>query len=156
MIRNRRCCSKARPGCGLTPNAADVKPEKFWNEVSEYPEISPPPTIAEALIATLPAGIVEKVRLSRVPARAAAALGRPRYVAIAYWRGGQVLREAKALVPSAWAWAHGHKNQKSNFLELANGRYRAPDPLSPRAETSSSSGASAPIPTRSSSVMMPV
>jgi hypothetical protein len=57
-------------------------------------------------------------------------LGRPRYVAVAYWRGGQVLREAKALAPSAWTWANGAKqSQKSNFLALANGRYRAPDPF---------------------------
>jgi hypothetical protein len=29
-------------------------------------------------------------------------LGRARYVAIAEWRGGHILREAKAIVPSAW------------------------------------------------------
>jgi hypothetical protein len=40
-----------------------------------------------------------------------------------------VLREAKTLAPSAWSWAHGHKSQKSRFVELANGRYRAPDPI---------------------------
>jgi hypothetical protein len=106
---------------------ADLKPEKFWKEVSGYPKASPPARIAEALIATLPKD-VEKVRMcSR--RKGGGSLGRPRYVAVAYWRGGQVLREAKALVPSAWVWAHGKKNQTSNFLELANGGYRAPDPL---------------------------
>jgi hypothetical protein len=41
-----------------------------------------------------------------------------------------VLREAKALVPSAWTWAHGSKaSQKSHFLAAANGRYRTPDPF---------------------------
>jgi len=29
-----------------------------------------------------------------------------RYTAIAYWRGSQIVREAKALLPPAWNWAH--------------------------------------------------
>jgi hypothetical protein len=56
-------------------------------------------------------------------------LGRPRYVAVAFWRGGQILREAKALVPSAWTWANGGKSRASHFRALANGKYRAPDPF---------------------------
>jgi hypothetical protein len=34
-------------------------------------------------------------------------LGRPRFVAVAEWRGGRVAREAKALAPTAWVWARG-------------------------------------------------
>jgi hypothetical protein len=112
----------AEPGKG--------EPEKFWDRISKYRKYAPPPHIAEALIASLPAGIDKKnVRLSRMLRKGGGSLGRPRYIAIAYWRGGQVLREAKALVPSAWTWAQGHKSQKSSFLELANGPYRAPDPF---------------------------
>lgn len=55
-------------------------------------------------------------------------LGRPRYLAIASWRGGRVVREAKALVPSAWDWACSDRTTPSRFLELATGRYRSPDP----------------------------
>jgi Uncharacterized protein conserved in bacteria (DUF2252) len=107
---------------------AKGKPEKFWSEVGKYPEHAPPPKVARALIASLPSG-VENIRLRRILHKGGGSLGRPRYVAVAYWRGGQVLREAKALVPSAWTWANGPKqSQKSNFLALANGRYRAPDP----------------------------
>jgi len=40
-----------------------------------------------------------------------------------------VLREAKALVPSAWHWAHPGKSLKSNFRALADSQYRAPDPF---------------------------
>ena len=70
------------------------------------------------------------VRLCTRPRKGGGSLGRPRYLAVAYWRGGQVLREAKALVPSAWTWAHGSKaSQKSHFLAVANGHYRAPDPF---------------------------
>ena len=55
-------------------------------------------------------------------------LGRPRFVAIADWRGGRVLREAKALVPSAWDWAHGSPTSVSRFADLAMAATRAPDP----------------------------
>jgi hypothetical protein len=110
---------------------AEGKPEKFWKEIGDYRKASPPPRIAKALIASLPNGVDKKeVRLCRVPHKGGGSLGRPRYLAVAYWRGGQVLREAKALVPSAWTWAHGQKSsQKSHFLTLANGCYRAPDPF---------------------------
>ncbi len=108
---------------------ATGKPEKFWNEVAEYPKHTPPPKVAKALIASLPQG-VDNIRFRRILHKGGGSLGRPRYVAVAYWRGGQVLREAKALVPSAWTWANEPKqSQKSNFLALANGRYRAPDPF---------------------------
>jgi hypothetical protein len=79
------------------------------------------------LIASLPKD-VEGIRFcSRVAG--IGSLGRPRYVAVAFWRGGRMLREAKALVPSAWIWAHGGKSRASHFLAVANGRYRAPDPV---------------------------
>jgi Uncharacterized protein conserved in bacteria (DUF2252) len=108
---------------------APGEPEKFWNKVADYPSYKPPPRIAAALIASLPKG-AERPRLCRVLHKGGGSLGRPRYIAVAYWRGGQVLREAKALVPSAWTWANGPKgSQKSNFLALANSRYRAPDPF---------------------------
>jgi hypothetical protein len=56
-------------------------------------------------------------------------LGRPRYVAIAKWRGGRIVREAKALVPSAWDWAHGALHSQPRFLDLATGTFRSPDPF---------------------------
>jgi hypothetical protein len=109
----------------------DDKPEKFWKEVAEYPTARPPPKIARRLIASLPKD-VESVRFcSRVAG--GGSLGRPRYVAVAFWRGGHILREAKALVPSAWTWVHkggsSGKSRASHLLEIANGRHRAPDPF---------------------------
>jgi hypothetical protein len=38
-----------------------------------------------------------------------------------------VVREAKAMVPSAWTWAHS-KSGRSRVLDIAYGTYRAPDP----------------------------
>jgi hypothetical protein len=105
-------------------------PEDFWDEVEHYPKAKPPQRIARALIRSLPKEIDKRhVRLC-ARRKGGGSLGRPRFVAIGFWRGGHVLREAKALVPSAWNWANGKKrSQKSNFLALANGRYRAPDPF---------------------------
>ena len=106
---------------------ADDKSKKFWKEVAGYPKATPPRKVADALVASLPEG-AEIIRFCS-PVKGGGSLGRPRYVAVAFWRGGQVLREAKALVPSAWTWAHGEKSKTSNFLELANGQFRAPDPF---------------------------
>ena len=38
------------------------------------------------------------------------------------------MRESKALVPSAWLWAHGVKRRAIKFDEVNAGRYRSPDP----------------------------
>ncbi|MFH1340444.1 MAG: DUF2252 family protein [Pseudomonadota bacterium] len=109
----------------------DARPEKFWKEVAEYPKARPPPKIADRLTRSLPRDI-ESIRFcSRIAG--SGSLGRPRHVAVAFWRGGHILREAKALVPSAWTWAHGNrhgeKSRASHFLDVANGRCRAPDPF---------------------------
>ena len=53
-------------------------------------------------------------------------LGRPRWRGYAIWRSAPLLREAKALVPSAWNRAHGGKRLPLNAI--ACGCYRAPDP----------------------------
>jgi len=105
----------------------DEEREQFWDEVGNYPTAkpAPPPAIAAALRKSLQPEATFIRFATRV--KGGGGLGRPRYVAIAEWRGGQVVREAKALVPSAWDWAHG-KAGKPRFLELARGRYRAPDP----------------------------
>jgi hypothetical protein len=55
-------------------------------------------------------------------------LGRPRWVAFGDWRGGRILREAKALVCSGWTLAHGRKPCELRVAEIAAGPYRAPDP----------------------------
>jgi hypothetical protein len=98
----------------------------FWEEVDEYPSAVPPEEVATGLATSLPQN-AEIIRFcSRV--KGSGGLGRPRYVAIAVWRGGRIVREAKALVPSAWTWAHGASAPPS-FLQLATGGYRSPDPF---------------------------
>jgi hypothetical protein len=106
----------------------------FWEKLGKtkkYPLIDgkadgkPPRDVMQLLNASLPKGTTSIIYRRRIAG--GGSLGRPRYVAIADWRGGRVLREAKALVPSAWTWVHGA--QPSGLLKLARGQYRAPDPF---------------------------
>ena len=106
------------------------EPDEFWCEVSRYPKARPPDGVAKELIFHLPKGVSKTgVRFVRVPRKGMGSLGRPRFAAVAYWKGGHVVREAKALVPSAWNWANGTRHDSSHFETLARGNYRAPDPL---------------------------
>jgi len=99
--------------------------EKFWREIEELPDADPPAQVKRALQQGLPG----KATALRFATRRAGGggLGRPRYVAIAEWRGGRVVREAKALVPSAWDWAHGRSRAAPQFMRFANA-HRASDP----------------------------
>jgi hypothetical protein len=103
----------------------DLESGKFWKNVDKYKKASPPPGVVSLLKQSLPKGFTNILYRSRVAG--GGSLGRPRYVAIADWHGGRVMREAKALVPSAWTWAYG--KQPSGLLELARSKYRAPDPF---------------------------
>ncbi|NJO33398.1 MAG: hypothetical protein HC869_09885 [Rhodospirillales bacterium] len=47
---------------------------------------------------------------------------------MADWRGAPVVREAKALVASAWVLTHADGKGKLRCIEAASGRYRAIDP----------------------------
>jgi hypothetical protein len=113
----------------MRPHVActDDDRHNFWTEVTDYPDAEPPADVAQSLEKSLPDG----AKLERIASRrkGGGSLGRPRFVAIACWRGGRVVREAKALVPSAWDWAHGATAPKSRFLDLARGPSRSPDPF---------------------------
>jgi uncharacterized protein (DUF2252 family) len=58
-------------------------------------------------------------------------LGRPRFVGLAEWRGGQVAREAKATAPSAWRWASetdGAGRGGDGYAAIIGRAVRVPDP----------------------------
>jgi hypothetical protein len=105
----------------------DLDRHKFWKETAGYPNAVPPPAVAENLKQNLPESAEVERFASRV--KGGGSLGRPRFVAIAKWRGGRVVREAKGLVPSAWDWAHNAPAPRSRFLDLAKGPFRSPDPF---------------------------
>jgi len=56
-------------------------------------------------------------------------LGRPRFVALATWRGARIAREAKACLPSAAVWASGRASVGVNGAALLIRAVRAPDPF---------------------------
>jgi hypothetical protein len=104
---------------------SDLESGKFWKKVDKYEKATPPSEVVSFLKESLPKEATNIHFRRRVAG--GGSLGRPRYVAIADWRGGRVLREAKALVPSAWTYVHG--KQPSGLLKLAASKYRAPDPF---------------------------
>jgi hypothetical protein len=57
-------------------------------------------------------------------------LGRPRFTAVAKdWFGGMIVREAKALAPSAWLWARGHQGATMiHYNRIIKAAIRSPDP----------------------------
>jgi hypothetical protein len=56
-------------------------------------------------------------------------LGRQRFIAIAEYGGALVCREAKALAPSAWFWAHGEKSEPIRYQKALDSSVRAKDPF---------------------------
>jgi uncharacterized protein DUF2252 len=100
----------------------------FWQKVAKYPELKKPilPQVQQDLASRLPDG-AENI-IYRARRAGGGSLGRPRYVAVADWRGGKVVREAKALVSSAWDWARGDPSPTLYFERLATQKHRAPDP----------------------------
>jgi hypothetical protein len=107
----------------------EKKRKKFWRDVDaeKASKDLPPERCRSAISAAMPeAGIaIDKYYSSQA---GTGSLGRPRWVGVTEWRGGRVLREAKALVPSGWTRARGLKTPYLQVQEIANGRYRAPDP----------------------------
>ena len=86
--------------------AKTADPVKFWQKARQKLDdaasaggAAVPPPAAKVLTAAIPSGAVDV----RIGARVAGvgSLGKPRFVALANWRGGPIAREIKALTPSA-------------------------------------------------------
>ena len=110
-----------RPRLAVTQEARDA----FWQKMLAPTGIAQEP---EALVAALRHAVPEGGAVRAIFARTAGAgsLGRPRLVLRADWRGGPVLREAKAVLPSGWTLAYGP--ERCQAAEAASGPYRSPDP----------------------------
>lgn len=105
---------------------SDQERFNFWRDIDALKSANPPDAVTQELKDSMPdnASILRFARR----AKGGGSLGRPRFVAIAAWRGGRIVREAKALVPSSWDWAHEQAAARSRFLDVATGRFRSPDP----------------------------
>lgn len=98
----------------------------FWDELDELTVAAVRGRYRTALAEAMP-----EHELSFKAARRTAgsgSLGRPRWVGVADWRGAEVIREAKALVTSAWCLVHDKEQRKVRAGEIADGRYRSADP----------------------------
>lgn len=107
----------------------ETQRQRFWDKIAvaseNREEKSVPRRYAKALAAALPDA---DIPLTYSPRSAGTgSLGRARWVAYGTWLGGPVVREAKAVVQSAWTRVHGGA-RRSRSAEIASGRYRAPDP----------------------------
>ncbi len=110
--------------------AADREPKKFWAKLTKLlrlPEADPPPTARAALAVDRPPGLTDFALRPR-PEAGVGSLGRPRYVALAEWRGGWVCRETKATAPPATAWALG-KDVACRTGEAVGAAVRSHDPF---------------------------
>lgn len=104
-------------------------PVKYWKKLNSLSTIAEklPAKASKALENMLP----EKKLEYRVVHRVAGlgSLGRQRFVSIAEWNGGQIAREAKALVPSAVAWISGKDEEKTRYRKIVEQAVRCPDPF---------------------------
>jgi len=105
---------------------SEAERAKFWKKMAAVKGKRVPERYLTAIANAMP-----EPRLSIKTAQRVAgtgSLGRPRWVGIADWRGAPVVREAKALVTSAWCRAQGTRNCEVRAGEIANGRFRPLDP----------------------------
>jgi hypothetical protein len=99
---------------------------KFWKKMAAAKSKRAPERYRKVIEEAMPE---PRLSITTAPRRAGAgSLGRPRWVGTAEWRGGPVLREAKALVTSAWVRARGSNDDTIRCSEIANGRFRPVDP----------------------------
>jgi hypothetical protein len=103
-------------------------PVLFWKKFSALPAIKPVPAKVRLL---LERAMPERELAFRVAHRRAGlgSLGRQRFTAIADWCGGKIAREAKALLPSACAWAAGSSNHEIYYSQIISTAVRTPDPF---------------------------
>lgn len=105
-------------------------PVHFWRKMKALPRVKGniPASAQDALEHLLP----ERGLKYRVAHRVAGlgSLGRMRFVAIAKCNGGEVAREAKAIVPSAVHWAHDPDGPAELMYQtIINRAVRSPDPF---------------------------
>jgi uncharacterized protein (DUF2252 family) len=104
-------------------------PTQFWQKLAARPVLRDVPMEVRSLLdAALPEPRLELRMVYRQAGLGS--LGRPRFTALAEWRGGKVAREAKALLPSAWLWAAGAAGGRRIYCdECVRRAVRAHDPF---------------------------
>jgi hypothetical protein len=103
----------------------DVR-QKFWKKIDARQIETAPARFRQALREAMPQPGIAFDTARRLAGTGS--LGRPRWIAVAEWQGAPIVREAKAVLTSGWALAHGRPNEPVHIGEIAAGRYRSPDP----------------------------
>jgi hypothetical protein len=99
---------------------------KFWKKIEAPPQEPAPERYRKVLMAAMPEPSAVMTTARRVAGTGS--LGRPRWTGRADWRGGPVMREAKALLVSSWYRTHSSQSTNMHCAEIARARHRAPDP----------------------------
>jgi hypothetical protein len=100
--------------------------DKFWKKLASTRSRRAPKDYIAAISEAMPDPDLAITTGKRTAGTGS--LGRPRWLGWADWRGAPAVREAKALVTSAWARAHDRSNAKIRVAEIACGRFRPIDP----------------------------
>ena len=107
--------------------SAERDPERYWERMAAWREVKPRPAIRKLLEAHLPKG-TSGLRLAHRIA-GLGSLGRPRFIAAARSGDAFIAREAKTMLPSAYAWALGRPATKVLGGTLLARARRCPDPF---------------------------
>ena len=102
-------------------------PARFWAKLRRGTPVDAPGSVRKLLRKQLPDGAASPHILHRIAGMGS--LGRPRYIALAEWGGGMVAREAKAMLPSAYAWANQLRTKESFYDAIIDGAARIRDPF---------------------------
>ena len=105
-------------------------PVEFWQKMEALPLVKG--TISKTAQAALEHLMPEAGQSYRLRRRVSGlgSLWRPRFVALADWQGGKIAREAKALGPSACAWAgEGHGLTTIFYQSMLDQAVRCRDPF---------------------------
>ncbi len=105
-------------------------PEHFWQKMDSFKmaEGKIPDSAEEALQFLMPEKGIECRVIKRIAGLGS--LGHVRLVATAYWKGGRVAREVKAMAPSAVHWAKGKRGPNElSYQTIISRAVRCVDPF---------------------------
>lgn len=105
-------------------------PGNFWRKLATQREHAGamPKIVAKGLDRMMPERDLPCRYINRVAGLGS--LGRVRIAAVSDWHGAKIAREAKALAPSACAWAMGRKGTpRIRYEEILETAVRCPDPF---------------------------
>jgi hypothetical protein len=104
-------------------------PIEWWGKLTKLKPVTGrvPKAAKRAIDKLMPARDLQYHLVHRIAGLGS--LGRQRYVGVAEYAGGLVSREAKALAPSAWDWAHGKATTAIHYQQALDESIRAIDPF---------------------------